>query len=392
MSSNKRFVPDYALSREWDARFNVPTPEDLENILSNVKSEAAQGKYRYALVSGVEIGKNQYQDDYLMKHVHCAFVFQNRVSKNSILKNLSVKRGNGFYLVPRNQDLPYSGWVNHHKKTDTKVNPDSLSLYEFGDLPKDKTEVVTVVKRSEEEKKRKIDDVLRDLYGMIEKGEDDQAFDRFPKAALDYTEKIKARQFQRRDYFQTKGNPHIWLKGLPGTGKSAILQVIYPDYYQKNVDTKFFDRYNPNHHSHVLLQDVDHNVMERLGVAFFKCICDEGGYPVDAKYKSPQIERLTVLITSNFNLDETIPEDLKGRRENLAALRRRYWEIDIRDLLKIVGLKLLPKYEINQLKKAGNLDPRKLFMSWDHIRDCPTGEDVPSAEDLQETIRNAYYK
>ena len=157
-----------------------------------------------------------------------------------------------------------------------------------------------------------------------------------------------------------------------------MLQVIYPDYYQKNVDTKFFDRYNPNHHSHVLLQDVDINVMERLGVAFFKCICDEGGYPVDAKYKSPQIERLTILVTSNFTIDETVPEDLKGRRENLAALRRRYWKVDVRGLLRILGLKLLPKYEINQLKKAGNLDPRKIFMSWDHIRDCPTGEDVLS--------------
>ena len=69
MSSSKRFVPDYTLSREWDARFNVPTDEDLDTLLANVKSEQAQGKYRYVLVSGVEIGKNQYQDDFLMKHV-----------------------------------------------------------------------------------------------------------------------------------------------------------------------------------------------------------------------------------------------------------------------------------------------------------------------------------
>ena len=86
-----------------------------------------------------------------------------------------------------------------------------------------------------------------------------------------------------------------------------------------------------------------------------------------------------------------IPEDLKGRRENLAALRRRFWEVNIRDLLPVLGLKLIPKYEISQLKKAGNKDPKAIFMAWDYLRDAPVGEPIKEPEHYQDIIRQKYF-
>ena len=188
------------------------------------------------------------------------------------------------------------------------------------------------------------------------------------------------------------GNPHIWLHGSPGTGKSAVLQIVYPQYYNKNLDTKFFDRYDSKQHTHVLLQDVDHGTVERLGAQFLKSICDEAGYPVDQKYKTPQIERLTVLITSNFTIRDVMPEDMPGRRENLAALERRFFIVNIRDLLPVLGLKLLSKYEITQLKKAGNTNPSAIFMAWDYLRDAPTGDALKTAAEYQQIIKDHYYK
>lgn len=387
------FVPFHHVDREWDARFNVPTEEDLQNLLTAVKREVDAGKFRYCLVGGVEIGTRPYQDDYLIHHVHCGFVYNNRVTKSSIIKNLGIKSGNGYYLVPRKREFPYSGWKDHHTKKDTKASPDSLLLFEYGVLPSDKTSAESqVTKRSDEEKKRKLDDIIVEMRGMIENGEDEQAFKKFPRNYLTYGEKIKAMVMQKRDFFKTKGDPHIWLWGNPGTGKSAILQVIYPDYYNKNLENRFFDRYLDGKHSHVLLQDVDHNVIEKLGVQFFKSICDEAGYPIDAKYKTPQIARLCVLISSNFTIDDVMPEDIKGRAENLKALYRRFWMVNVKDFLPLLGVKMLSKYEINQLKKAGNLDPRKLFLSWDYTRNIPTGEPVPSAETLQKMVRDRFYQ
>lgn len=393
MATTGSFVPFHHVDREWDARFNVPTQEDLDSLLQFIKAEVDGGKFRYCLVSGVEIGARPYQDDYLIKHVHCALVYNNRVTKSSILKNLGIKSGNGYYLVPRKREFPYSGWVKHHTKTETKEDPTKLQLYEYGVVPVDKVSSDNqITKRSDEEKKRKLDDIIVEMRGLIENNQDEEAFKKFPRNFLTYGEKIKAMVMQKRDFFKTKGDPHIWLWGNPGSGKSAILQVIYPEYYNKNMENRFFDRYLDGKHSHVLLQDVDHNSMEKLGVQFFKSICDEAGYPIDAKYKTPQIARLTVLVSSNFRISDVMPEDLKGRNENLTALMRRFWMVNIRDLLPILGVKLLSKYEINQLKKGGNLDPRAIFMGWDYIRDCPTGLPVPTALELQEIIREKFYK
>ena len=391
MSAN--FVPFHHVDREWDARFNVPVDEDVDLLLANIKSEAQAGKYRYAMVSGIEVGTKPFQPDYLIRHVHVAFVFINRVSKSSILKNLQIKQNLGYYLVPRNKSLPYSGWVKHHQKVESKLDASSLMLYEYGTLPQDKTDVsAQVTKRSETEKKRKLDEIIIEMKEMIEKGEDEEAFKKFPRNYLTYGEKLKSIIHQRRDFFQSNGNPHIWLHGSPGTGKSAVLQIVYPQYYNKNLDTKFFDRYDSKQHTHVLLQDVDHGTVERLGAQFLKSICDEAGYPVDQKYKTPQIERLTVLITSNFTIRDVMPEDMPGRRENLAALERRFFIVNIRDLLPVLGLKLLSKYEITQLKKAGNTNPSAIFMAWDYLRDAPTGDALKTATEYQQIIKDHYYK
>lgn len=385
-------VPFHALDREWDARFNVPTESALNNLLEAIKGEFQAGKFRYVCVSGVEVGTKPFQNDYLIRHVHVALVYINRVSKASILKNLGVVQGHGYYLVPRNRALPYKGWIDHHKKVESKLDPSQLCLYEDGTCPLDKVGVSSqVTKRSDEEKKRKLDEIIIEMKGLIENGKEDEAFVKFPRNFLTYGEKLKAMISQSRDFFNSAGNPHVWLFGNPGTGKSALLQVVYPAYFNKNLDTKFFDRYDEKVHSHVLLQDVDHTTVEKLGVQFFKSICDEAGYPIDQKYKTPQICRLTVLVSSNFMINDVVPEDLKGRSENVKALHRRFFQVNIRDLLPILGLKLLSKYEISVLKKKGNTDPNKLFISWDYLRDCPTGEPLKSAEHYQDIIRDKYY-
>ncbi|QTZ83171.1 MAG: replication protein [Pavo cristatus parvo-like hybrid virus] len=384
-----RSVPFHTQDRQWDLRVNVPTDSDLERLTTAVQSEIDAGKFRYALIGGTEVGDKQYQDDYEIRHVHVALIFNNRVTKASILKNLNIKQGLGYYLVPRNRNLPYKGWRDHHIKAATKDTP-TLVVLEYGTLPLD-TEAATIVRRSEQEKKRTLDEVIVEMKTLIEDGKDDEAFTKFPRSFLTYGEKIKAMLVQKRDFFKVNGDPHIWLYGSPGDGKSAFLSYVYPENYNKNLDNKFFDLYKPGHHTHMLLQDVDHQVVERLGVQFLKTICDESGFPVDQKYKSPQLARTTALVTSNFTLDEVIPEDMKGRTENLRALSRRFWVINIRDLLRALNIKLLDKYEIQQLKREGNQDPSKLFMSWDYLRNIPTGDALPTPVVLQSKIRELYY-
>lgn len=373
--------------RQWDARFNTQTDGDLNRLLDAIKRDWESGRLKYVLVGGVEIGTKQFQSDYEVKHVHVAAIFHNRVSKQSILKSWDVRQGNGYYLVPRNRSYPYSGWRNHHTKTFSKVSEESLLLYEMGTLPADEKQTI---RASEDEKKRKIDDILIEISDMFDAGQEDEAFKKYPRTYLQYGEKLKARKSQTKNLLPDNGDPHIWLHGYPGTGKTQVLAYIYPDYYKKNLHNKFFDLYDDKIHKHMILEDLDHEAVERLSLNFIKTLCDEAGFPVDQKYKSPQLSRTKVLITSNFTIGD-IMIDGPGYEQNKRAMVRRFYQVNIYAFLTMLGLKLIPKMERDALKQSGNTDPSKLFMCWDFVRDVPTGTCLESPEYYQQRVRNSYY-
>jgi hypothetical protein len=389
-NNNKKNVPFNQEDRQWDCRFNVQTDDDLERTVHAIKMEAAAGKFRYILISGTEIGTRPYQDDFGVRHIHVGVIFNNRASKSSILKNWAIIEGNGYYLVPRNRDLPYSGWKKHHTKEESKTDKESLILFEEGELPLDMKR--RNMEMGPEEKKRKVDEILIDMRSMIESGDAEGAFKKYPRNYLTYGEKIKAMVAQKRDFFKTNGDPHIWCYGYPGTGKTAILSFIYPRSFKKNLHNKFFDLYDPAEHDHVMLEDLDHEAVERLSLNFIKTICDEAGFSVDQKYKTPQLARTCVLVTSNFQIGDLIPTDLGGFEANKAALLRRFWHIPIYALLRLCGLKLRPKSERNDLKKMGNDDMSKLFIAWDYMTDCPTGLPLQEPVAYQDMIKEAFYK
>lgn len=384
--------------RQWDCRFNVQLQSDLDELLATLQLDCQSGRIKYLLVGGVELGTRPMQDDYQVRHVHVAVVFESVHSKRSILTNWKIKQGNGYYLVPRNKALPISGWRAHHIKEFSKIDPTKPILLEYGVLPLDRapTGQPGFTTRSAEEKKRKIDDVLIEMRGMIESGDDKGAWTKFPRTYLQYGEKIKALTLQKRDKLTSDGHPHMWVHGPAGCGKSAVLSFVYPDYYKKNLHNRFFDLYDPSKHTHIMLEDLDHEAVELLSTNFLKTICDEAGFPVDQKYKTPQLARTTVLVTSNFTINQLITQSTEanvfGKENNIKALLRRFWILDGRDLLKHLGLMLRPKYEIGLLKKEGNSDPSKLFIGWDYINDAPTCEPLKTPAEYQQILKDIYYK
>lgn len=81
--------------RQWDARINVQEETYLQVILDNIKFMDTAGKFKYILVSGVEIGTRPHQNDYGVKHIHLCILLHNRMSKSSLLKNIGIIEGNG---------------------------------------------------------------------------------------------------------------------------------------------------------------------------------------------------------------------------------------------------------------------------------------------------------
>lgn len=87
----QRYVAYTVEDRQWDARFNVQRDEDLEELVASIKRHYESGALRYILVGGPEIGTRPLQDDYQIRHVHVAAVFNNRINKRSILQHWGVK-------------------------------------------------------------------------------------------------------------------------------------------------------------------------------------------------------------------------------------------------------------------------------------------------------------
>lgn len=383
--------------RQWDIRINVQEDEYLQEIVTNVMMEWAKGKFKYILIGGLEIGTRPNNSDYKVRHVHCAVLFHNRASKASILTNWGIVEGNGYYMVPRNRDLPYTGWREHHIKEFSKVKTDEegLIIMEQGELPKDATKRKAIVLRSECEKKMKTDDIVKDMRRLIEEGKADEAWQLYPRNYLQYGEKIKSMVSQhKKQFFGKHNNPHIYLHGYPGSGKTSLLAWIYPTMYKKDLQNRFFDLYDEEVHTHIMLEDLDSTNLDKLGVQFLKTICDEAGFPIDQKYKTPQLTRSTILITSNQTIDSLINgcDDTKLVETTKAALKRRFLHMRVDELQRLLGVKLINEYERKQLKKEGNEDPAKLYLDWSYVLDGPTGKPTKQPAEYQQLIRDYYFR
>lgn len=110
----------------------------------------------------------------------------------------------------------------------------------------------------------------------------------------------------------------------------------------------------------------------------------------DQKYKSPQLSKTTVLVTSNFTIFDIVQEGA-GYEQNLQAIRRRFWEIKIYELLRLLQLKLVDKKLLAQLKKEGNTDTSRLFIDWDYLGDGPTGKPLKTPFEYQQIIRDYFF-
>jgi hypothetical protein len=355
--------------RQWDARFNSED-EESDALLVMFAKRQPEGRFRYLFIGGPEIGTNPKQDDFGIRHVHLCILLHNPVARSTILSMFGITKG--YYLVSRNRALPYSGWRNHHAKITTKVDPTKCDLLELGELPPDVKGNFTL--RSEEEKKRKIDDVLVDIRDMLKKQKtEDEIFEMYPRNWMQYGEKVKAMMVQRKDFFKANGDPHIWLCGRPGSGKSSLIHYVYPDAYSKCLYNRFFDLYDPTKNLHVIIEDLDHAAADTLGLNFIKTLADESGFTYDQKYKAAQPARTVCIVTSQFTPTNIIgglekQQEVGSQRQ---ALNRRFWVLQATEMQRILGIKLRTSYELRMLKQEGNMDSGKCYMAWNYVDDMP---------------------
>lgn len=138
-------------STEWDVRVdcvNGITPATIRDQMQMRLSDIV-----YGLIGGLEAsdGANpQYTAENgevvsltggtvsKQEHVHVALVFLAPVCRATALKMCRDAKVGDEYATPRNKRFTYAGWLAHHTKLASKVDPEAPNVfYEYGTLPMD---------------------------------------------------------------------------------------------------------------------------------------------------------------------------------------------------------------------------------------------------------------
>jgi hypothetical protein len=355
LSTHDRAIDWTELAREFDGRLNINKDWEIKILLERIKLFLPQCDY--VLVGGLERGDNPTQTDYQKHHVHIALRLKNRTSLGSVKTKLGFGTvGGQYYIKVRkpNGFLTYKGWRDHHVKPETKVHVGQNVLFEFGELPKDK---VAFVSKKENKYKKIIEMAKNQQWKEIEA--------EFP---LDY---IRMAGQLRVKYWRQVDDPEklehkqaLWLFGQPGTGKSAVIHYLFNKdgrMYKKQLEDKWWDGFDIDHHDCYYLEDVDPEALKKIGIQRMKTWADHTGFAGDKKYGGLDIIRGQCIVSSNYSIKDCIYNH-KGIESTYAAFKRRFKEIEINDYLKEQGLQLKSKEELENLKKDENADYSKCFI------------------------------
>ena len=137
-------------STEWDVRVdcvNGITPVTIRDTMQLRQSDIV-----YGLIGGLEFSDGaapayttQHGETVALtggtisrqEHVHVALVFLRPVCRATALKMCRETKLGDEYATPRNTKFTYAGWLAHHTKLVSKVDPDITLFYEHGTLPMD---------------------------------------------------------------------------------------------------------------------------------------------------------------------------------------------------------------------------------------------------------------
>lgn len=338
-------------SDQWDIRLNITTTSYLDRLLGVCDLYCRNGSVKYLHVSGVEIGTNPAYDSYGNSHVHIALVLHNPTSKRAIVNRFTDPE-NGWYVEPRDKTKSLHGWLEYHKKVQTKVNSESLTLYEFGVLPmvRQKREVDEMTPSEIAKKQKKIDDWKRKKYLMTSQAWDalDEEFPGFIYSSMGQSMKREVMKQSNDEYnkpLEGKLNNYI-IWGGSGTGKSSSVALLYPNCYKKQKGSQYWDAYdktNPDH-SIVWIDEMSQETLKTMtgkqdgGFEFLKELADRYPVTVDEKYtKGYKIRPKSIIITMNEHPTSLLPA--RAIEVNKQALFRKFKVLHVEEWLFLNGLR-----------------------------------------------------
>ena len=335
---------------QWDIRINVPTENDVEAVITNIKNRWEKDNIVYVHVSGVERSSTSGQ-----RHVHIALILQNRTSKNSVTRKYVNNPRHGFYVAARDTTKSVDDWVAYHAKEFSKIDPNVPFLFQAGSLPRPRRVLSEEEKEARVTKKRNEKAEAWARRRELVAKQDWEALDEeFPGFIWSTSGQNMKRELlkQMNDEFNEPlqgplNNFVIW--GPSGSGKSSSISLLYPKCYKKQKGTQYWDAYdrtNPDH-AVVWIDEMSKETLKTLtgkpdgGFEFLKELGDRYAVTVDEKYtKGYKIRPKMLIITMNEHPDTLLPK--RGVEVNKQALYRKFKIMHISTWLEMNNLKNTP--------------------------------------------------
>jgi hypothetical protein len=343
---------DAKYGTHWHIRITGISETHLKIINTICAKETESGKISYAK-GGTERG-----DDGSL-HLHLALGYHKSITKWVLYKLLRIKAGTDldsnckqWYIAPIYKDSTPEANAAYATKTNVSI--------EYGNVP-----TSTANEEATEAKKSAASARWKEMITLAKAQKWEELEEKFPYQYIIQGAKLRALYFvQHTPETEREHSQHLWIFGEPGTGKSAVVEYLFPNHFKKRPDNDWLG-YNPllqKGHRVVYLPDFDMQSMKTMKAENLKVMCDPQGFNANKKFAGgDMIAPGRVVVTSNFTIQQCFPPGTLQIETQIAALRRRFKQVHINTFLKENGLILKPKAELEALKKNNNFDYSKCF-------------------------------
>nr|UQB76449.1 nonstructural protein [Flumine parvovirus 9] len=346
----------------WHCRLMSPTLAFETDFIQLCRDLIREGKLVYAII-GKEKGNEGKQ------HLQCAFGTPKSINKFGLAGRLRIRHPSS---------ATFSQW--YLSPIYSSSNPEANAAYcrkggnvllDIGTVPD-----CPVVNRGAEVLKGKAHEKWVEMISLAKLQKWEELEKKFPQEYIHNGQKLRALYFIQSTPAGREHQQHLWIYGEPGTGKSVVVEYLFPNHFKKRPDNDWLG-YNPllqPGHRVVYLPDFDVQSMRLLRAENLKVMCDPQGFNANRKFAGgDQIAPGRIVVTSNFPIHACFPPGYQGIEEQLSALQRRFKQVHINEFLAENKLKLKPKHELDALKAIHNFDWSKCFVNNGNIIDL-TGD------------------
>nr|WAE43084.1 MAG: replication associated protein [Cressdnaviricota sp.] len=279
-------------------------------------------------------------------HTHVAIKFKSCVRLNKAKQLILENKESNYYLQAKYRHSSLESFLNYITKTG--IYWSSIIVEKI--LKKEET------MKENKEKKNEINEIYKERIKRAK----NQEWDWFEENEAKWTlstefSKLYAKYNQAKNIDDTINGEleNYWIYGTSGTGKSSVIQYLYPDRYKKLTSNEKWDGYSTYNEGHKIVHIDELNNFKDIdigleGLAGLKRMADRNPFNVRKNYSAEltSIRPKSFYITSNYKPSQLFqnlrPGEVNNIETEIECINRKFKVMHISEFLYMHKLKCVP--------------------------------------------------